>query len=311
MKVSAIITTHNRCDLLKRAIDSVFKQTYKDIECIVIDDNSTDETKKYMEKKIKENSKLRYIRNENPNMSGGGFARNLGIKESKGEYIAFLDDDDEWFADKIEKQVSILDENKDVGIVICGRRIEYNSGKMYLEENPIDRGIKDYSKKILYNIIGVTSMMMFRKALLEKVGLFDEKIRFWQEYDLTIRLCQISKVAFLNEPLILYRINLQDKNRKSNQFEGWLETTRYIYNKYKELIEKLNENEKKCVTLLVYHDAVNRCDNMGDKKKKRKYLREIYRIQPTLKNYIKYFINVDRGNIIRLKLKLNWRKENV
>ena len=88
-------------------------------------------------------------------------------------------------------------------------------------------------------------MMMFRKALLEKVGLFDEKIRFWQEYDLTIRLCQISKVAFLNEPLILYRINLQDKNRKSNQFEGWLETTRYIYNKYKELIEKLNENEKK------------------------------------------------------------------
>ena len=59
MKVSAIITTHNRCDLLKRAIDSVFKQTYKDIECIVIDDNSTDETKKYMEKKNKGEFKIK------------------------------------------------------------------------------------------------------------------------------------------------------------------------------------------------------------------------------------------------------------
>lgn len=311
MKVSAIITTHNRCELLKKAIKSVIKQTYKNIECIVIDDNSQDDTQKYMENLIKEYRFIKYIRITEKEHQGGAYARNLGIKESSGEYIAFLDDDDEWMDTKIEKQVEILDNNKDVSLVICGRKIEYYPDNIYVKEKTVDEGIKDYSKKILYNIIGVTSMMMFRRDVLDKVNYFDEKLNYWQEYDLTIRVCQISKVAFLDECLILYRVNKKDKNRKTNHFDSWLETTQYINHKYSDLINKLTNDEKKKVKALVFYDAANRCDAIGDKKRKKYYYKEIYKLNPTLKNYIKYVFNIDKNSLIKLRTKVKELKDNV
>ena len=148
-KVSAIITTHNRIELLKKAIDSVCKQTYSNIECIVVDDNSNDGTYEWINELIKYNKNIKYIRISSKSKSGGGYARNLGIREATGDYVAFLDDDDEWMQDKIEKQVKIIEKYRDVGIVLCARRIEYNFGQLYIDEKCIDEGIQDYSKKIL------------------------------------------------------------------------------------------------------------------------------------------------------------------
>ena len=102
-KVSVIITTKNRKDLLKRAIESVKKQTYKNIELIVINDGSTDGTNEMLEK-----MKVKTIYIEPNKSKGGNYARNLGVINTDGEYIAFLDDDDEWMPTKIEKQVDIL-----------------------------------------------------------------------------------------------------------------------------------------------------------------------------------------------------------
>lgn len=311
VKVSAIITTHNRYELLKKAIDSVLNQTYKNIECIVVDDKSQDETEQFMKSIVEKNNNIKYIRINDDKMTGGNYARNLGIKNSNGEYIAFLDDDDEWFPEKIEKQVKILEDNKDVGIVVCGRKLEYNPGKVYLDEKTIDNDIKDYSKKILYNIIGATSMMMFRKRLLQQVNYFDENIKFWQEYDLTIRICQISKVAFINEILTLYRININDKNRKTNKFEEWLETTKYINNKYNDLINNLTEEEKKKVKALMYCDAANRCSAIGDNKRKKMYFKKAYEMNPTVKNYIKYIFNIDKTSLVKLIVKIKGRKSDV
>lgn len=118
LRVSAIITTHNRKVLLKRSIESVFSQTYPNIELIVVDDASTDGTDDYC--KV---LSLRYIYISKQESKGGNYARNLGIKAATGEYVAFLDDDDYWLPSKIEKQVTLL-ENSDCELVYCGRRLE-------------------------------------------------------------------------------------------------------------------------------------------------------------------------------------------
>lgn len=116
--VSAIITTHNRIDLLKRAVKSVYEQTYPNIELIVVDDNSTDGTQTWCE-----SQNFHYIRIPSGESKGGNYARNLGIKASKGEYVAFLDDDDYWLPEKTEKQMWLMMEKGDC-VVYCFRIYE-------------------------------------------------------------------------------------------------------------------------------------------------------------------------------------------
>ena len=121
--VSVIIPTYKRADMLTKAIDSAINQTYKNIEIIVIDDNDPSskyrfETKKKLSSYI-QSGVIRYIENEK-NL-GGAITRNRAVEQSKGEYIAFLDDDDIFFPTKIEKQVEVMIQNKDnnVGLVYC------------------------------------------------------------------------------------------------------------------------------------------------------------------------------------------------
>ena len=113
--VSAIITTHNRQDLLLRAVRSVFSQTYKNIELIVVDDASNDRADELLKE-----FNLQYIYIPKEESKGGNHARNTGILTAKGEYVALLDDDDYWLPTKIEKQVRLIEEKKS-GIVYCGR----------------------------------------------------------------------------------------------------------------------------------------------------------------------------------------------
>ena len=105
--VSAIITTHNRCDLLVRAIESVLSQTYREQECIVVDDASVDDTSEVCKR-----YPVIYLQIPKEESRGGNYARNLGIKASKGKYCAFLDDDDYWLPTKIEKQVELIEKRK-------------------------------------------------------------------------------------------------------------------------------------------------------------------------------------------------------
>jgi len=113
-KVSVIIPTYNRSDTLKRAIETCISQTYKDIEIIIVDD-----TKKSQQEMIDSyhDDRIVYVHNANP--QGSPIARNIGIRQSKGEYIAFLDDDDEWYPTKIEKQMQLMMSHPNIGLVIC------------------------------------------------------------------------------------------------------------------------------------------------------------------------------------------------
>src|SRR6056297_3803158 len=119
-KVSIIIPTYNRKKLLKNAIQSVLKQTYKNLEIVIVDDGSSDGTQNLIDNI--NNNKIKYIRNEKS--VGGSQARNIGINNSTGKYITFLDDDDEYLPEKIEKQVLKFN-NNNIGLVYTGVILNY------------------------------------------------------------------------------------------------------------------------------------------------------------------------------------------
>ena len=223
--VSAIITTHNRKELLKRAIESVLSQTFKDMECIVVDDASTDGTRE-----LCKSYPIQYIYIPKEESKGGNYARNLGIKASSGNYCAFLDDDDYWFPEKIEKQVALIEE-KQCELVYCGRKSEYiyPNSTIYKDILPDSRLCGDMHKLILLHICCTTStILVLRKALID-VNFFDESLKFWQEYELTIRLAQRQPFYFVNEALCVYRVNINDTNRLTNKYFEWRKAVKYIH----------------------------------------------------------------------------------
>lgn len=257
--VSAIITTHNRVQLLQRAIESVLTQTYKNIECIVVDDSSTDDTKALCGK-----YPIHYIYIPKEESRGGNYARNLGIKASIGEYCAFLDDDDYWLPTKIEKQVALI-EKMDCELVYCGRRVEYvrNDQTEFKDTIPNSTWSGDMHKKILYKICTTTTNILVKRQALFDVGLFDENLSFWQEYELTIRLAQRKAFYFVNEPLSVYRVDTRDSQRLTNKYFEWRIAVSYIHHKHRSLYNQLSLIEKYLVQNLVWNDAKIRSKNSG------------------------------------------------
>ncbi len=173
-KVSIVIPTYSRNSTLERAIKSVLNQTFKDFEIVVVDDNPGDskwrKSTELLMQKYNGNEKVRYIKNEK-NMGGSG-ARNEGIKASKGEYIAFLDDDDEYLPQKIEKQLDVFEKVRNEKLALVYTFCEY----MYRGE-VVYNDCKAYRGQCLYelmveNCIAATSQWMVKKAAIISAGLF-------------------------------------------------------------------------------------------------------------------------------------------
>lgn len=247
--ISAIITTHNRLLCLKRAIDSVLTQTYSNIECIVVSDNSTDGTNEYC-KTIKN---VRFISIPEDESRGGNYARNLGIGVAKGEYVAFLDDDDYWLPTKIESQLALA-ERKQVDFVYCLRVFEF------VNQYPIKRVFEketdfcyegDLKDKIFQHYVSSTSCFFVRRSLLEKIGLFDERVSMWQDYDLSIRLCYYTKVFFVKEPLVVYTINEVDSKKISNNFAKCPKNMIYLVYKYNSRLREISACSR-----MKFYDAI-------------------------------------------------------
>ena len=291
-KVSAIIITHNRLEMVRKAYFSVVNQDYDNLEIIVVDDASTDGTKDFFESLGEQNTTYIYIPPENS--KGGNFARNTGIKRSTGKYIAFLDDDDEWMSSKIRKQVKYLEKTDEVKAVSCLRTFEYNYTAVYDEDPSLLPKSTDLHEIIFECIPYTTSCLMIeRKALLE-AGCFDEQLKYWQEYDLLIRLAQITKIGRIDECLTLYRIVNTDKNRLTNKLEGWEDAVKYVNNKYASYISGLSETAKRNRVLMIARDGAVRSDNCGDSQKKRMYLGTVLKNEPNIVNLIKYTFGISK-----------------
>ena len=267
VKVSCIITTHNRLELLNRAVESVLSQTYKNYELIIVDDASDDSTKEWcIQIEANYPNKVKYIRIEKKDSKGGNYARNLGIKNAAGEYLAFLDDDDEWLPSKLDKQVAVMNENEDCVLVYGNRIIENvdSKGGISYKQLPFTKKYSgDVSKDILTDIFTTTSLILTRKSAVEEVGLFDENLKFWQEYELSIRLAQIGEFLYVDEPLIRYRVNIFDNSRLTNKYYEWRKAVKYVRSKHRRLYDSLSSYYKLKSIALIWDDASHRTRTCG------------------------------------------------
>ncbi|MGH7774566.1 MAG: glycosyltransferase family 2 protein [Candidatus Binatia bacterium] len=198
-KVSVIIPTYNRAEFLRSAIRSVLNQTFQDFEIIVIDDASENNTEEVV--RSFGDIGIRYFRHELN--KGNAAARNTGIKNSGGHYIALLDDDDEWLPSKLEKQVRLLDSTPPiVGAVYTGFvEIEKANGKTVVV-TPTKRG-SIFNDLLLQNWIGLSTVLL-RRECFDKVGSFDENLPATVDYDMWIRIAKEFQFDFIPEPLVKY-----------------------------------------------------------------------------------------------------------
>ncbi|MFH1744859.1 MAG: glycosyltransferase family 2 protein [bacterium] len=206
-KVSVIIPTYNRPDLLPKAVQSVLNQTYQDFEIIVVDDGQ----EKSAENIIRQfsNKRIRYIKHKE--RRGGSAARNTGIKNSQGKYIAFLDDDDEWVAEKLEIQTKQFEKTSDdVGFCFSAVKNIYGDKEQI---SFVPEGVGDYFEMALKKMKGfLTVTLIIKRNVFGKVGLFDEKFPSHQEPDLMIRVSKNFKGLGINKPLV--SINMSDDHER-------------------------------------------------------------------------------------------------
>lgn len=226
MKVSVIIPVYNGEDSLPRAIDSVLGQKTKySYEIIIVNDCSTDNTQNIIEEYSKKYENVIGIVNENN--IGVNESRNKAIHQSKGEFIAFLDADDSWYENKIEKQVNVLSKNKDISLCfsdfsifdhndkfICNNFQYWKYFKKMIKPQQDFQICKNiFSVVIKENIIG-TSCVMVRKSELMKTDLFKSDLAYSQDWDLWLKLAVGNSFAFINSPLMKYYMMPNSITRK-------------------------------------------------------------------------------------------------
>lgn len=253
MKISVIIPAYNREKTIKRCIDSVIGQTYSAFEIIVVDDGSTDKTLNIIEKEYQ--GAVRIIKQ---NHKGAQAARNAGIRAAQGEYIAFLDSDDEWLPSKLEVQIEKLKKNSDA--VICGNgyvqtdwegsipkvyRANKKNSRFKTGERKLFR-VNGKTGKVYRHMLGNSfclfqALLTSKKNLLE-IGLLDEKVASFQEWDTAIRLAKEYEFIFIKKPLFIY--HLHDGDTISKGQKKSIDGLEYIYRKFQyEIAEQLGSRE--------------------------------------------------------------------
>ena len=195
MKISVIIPTYNRKKTLARAIRSVLNQSFSPFEILIIDDGSNDGTEEW----VKENfQNIKYIYQNNHGVSS---ARNIGIENAYGDWVAFLDSDDEWLPNKLYKQVKAIDSNPEVKF--------FHTNEIWIRNGVRVNQMKKHKKYGGYifekclDICRVSpSSVLIKKEVLDNIGVFDESLRVCEDYDLWLRITSKYPVVFLDEPLI-------------------------------------------------------------------------------------------------------------
>jgi len=212
--VSIIVPTHNMAHWISDCVGSVFAQTYVEWECIIVDDGSTDNTLMVVEGLRRQNARLRYIGQE---AQGPSSARNAGIEECSGEFVAFIDADDIWLPDKLSKQMELIQSQPDVGL--CGTRFEDVDAEGRLLRN-WDQVQVQYEIPEVINaealagkncLPGSASAALVPKKCLDEVGHFDHRLRMGEDWDLWFRLALRYRIVVV--PEVLVRIRRYTKER--------------------------------------------------------------------------------------------------
>lgn len=214
--VTVVITTYKRkLDIVERAIRSVVAQTYRDWELIVVDDSPEDYEYRLEIKKMVNRYANDYqvVYHANPKSSGACFSRNVGLEMARGEFIAYLDDDDEWVPSKLERQTEAMNSaDGHVALVYCPYySIDEETGQKKAVKKPMRSGMLYEYLLEVGNIFGGMSMPLMRTACVKDVGGFDILMQSAQDIDLWLRLAKKYPVIYLDEPLVNYYIHGGDQ----------------------------------------------------------------------------------------------------
>lgn len=250
--VSVVIPTYNRKNTLKRCIDSVLQQTYRNFEIIIVDDCSTDGTKEFVEDEYGDISDINIVYIRNDNNLGAAVSRNVGVSYANGEYIAFHDSDDEWYHDKLEKQMHHF--------VRCGAHVGavYSLFCMNGREQCIyPEKRMDMSRKsgyVFYTLlfdplVGMITLVV-RKSAFIKVGGFREQLNSLEDYELTIRLSQKYAIELIDEVLA---VAYESENSVGKRVRDKIETQCYIMDTYKNELTLAGMKRRKFE--MVYQEA--------------------------------------------------------
>lgn len=314
--VSVIIPTYNRAHLLPRAIKSVLNQTFQDFEVIVVDDGSMDNTEEVVKKFQKQDKRVRYIKHEGN--KGGSAARNSGIKNAKGKYIAFLDSDDEWLPTKLEKQIELFRKRcNSVGAVYCLQYIMDDSiGRIKLDKiyDSARRGnVYRQALSGFYGGVGSPRTMLLGECF-QKSGMFDESLPSFQDVDLGIRVAEHYNFELIDEPLVICHVG-HGKPRISNAFNAKMRGLELFFKKWgptiqSELGEQSYDRMRRRWLSAIYANAImedlQTLQRQNAFRKFVKMIKETGRIEP--KSLTKILMISIGGTIFYSFLKNLWKK---
>lgn len=295
--VTVIIPTYKRSDKIERAIKSAINQTYKNIEIIVIDDNANfPEEREKTKKIVSKYENIKFIENEE-NL-GGALTRNVGIDNAQGKYIAFLDDDDEFISNKIERQMELMKQKeKDcikVGMVYCYKNGINSEGKTIFTTK-IDYEGNCLFQQMIDNI-ETTSTWICPKEVLIKVGKF-ENVKAHQDNILLTKILA-NGYEIYRVPEILLNLYLHDGNGITNRNKNYAKYTETMIEFKKKYMDLLNDEQKE---IIKYTNSVKLMNLYYENSMKKEYKEELKKV---LKN------NKFRKNTIKLIVKTFFIKNN-
>lgn len=284
-KVSVILPTYNRAAVVAKAIDSVLKQTYQAFEIIIVDDGSIDKTEDIVNSYKDE--RIIYIKHKRN--KGAGAARNTGITNARGDYIAFQDSDAEWLPEKLEKQVRVFSEcSPEVGVVFSGFWKVWLDKRIYIPSTDKFLVGSNSHVQMLYNNVVDTPAALVRRACFEKSGYFDDYLRTWEDWELWIRISTYYQFKFIDEALYYSYYTKGGVNESGSLTE--LKT--YIYITEKHLSEfKLHRSILACH----YKEIARSFCNLQDYKRGFVYYVKAFKVYPLNIKYLGAVILLSTG----------------
>lgn len=249
MKFSVVIPMYNRANVITRAVNSVLNQTIRDFELLVVDDGSTDDSAKVVESI--NDSRVRLIKQKN---GGANSARNNGILNAKGEYVAFLDSDDEFEPTMLEEQLKVFETDKNIGFLYTKLDTIHPDGMHHPFPQKFGLCGNCYKEVLAQGYLAPTSVVAARKDSFEIAGLFDLSLPASQDDDICFKMAKHFKIAYIDKVLAHMYIDAGNRitNRKNPAMGWWM-----LWNKYEDDVVQLCGEEimalhfSKCVSFFL------------------------------------------------------------
>ena len=241
--VSVIIPAYNRCEYLKKCVQSILNQTYSDWECIIVDDFSTDDTVSYFTSLSQKDSRIKLFRNERAKGAQG--ARNTGINNSNGEWIAFLDSDNTFYPEKLSECIKVTEANPQIGVVSHFSTLVNIAGEKTGSFKWIARG---YCHQEILSMQAYVdfSQTFISRDILKTIGALDEKCPSYQEWDTHIRISALHSYYFTIERELNYYLSDENLDRISTNQEKEVRGFYFILEKHRSLWKKLGIKNVYC-----------------------------------------------------------------